>query len=92
MYGSKKGQPLPPFEYQGWKLVDQMCKYKDLFTDKYTKGDYEVHCVNEHEDAAGGAEDTCFFSDKKGDLEKLCEDWGFDKSKIKAGKAVKQTL
>jgi hypothetical protein len=91
-WGKNKGQPLPPFNQRGWSLDERSGEYKSLLTDRFTKDKYEVHYVNESEDAAGGGERTCFFSDKKEALEQLCEDWGFDKTKIQEDCIVKQTL
>jgi hypothetical protein len=87
--GSKRGEQLPEFQENGWKLNPDS-EYGRLLTDKLTKDGHEVHYVNENE--AVGAEDICFFSDKQESLEKFCEDWCFDKTKIETGKAVKQTL
>lgn len=90
-YGSKKDQPLPDFVKEGWKL-NQNSEYGELFTETLNKNDYQIHYVNESPYANGGAEQTTFFSDSREALETLCEDWGFDKSKIQEDKIVKQVL
>ncbi|MBI5064867.1 hypothetical protein HZA97_01400 [Candidatus Woesearchaeota archaeon] len=98
-YGSKQGQPLPEFERAGWKLMDFLNgeenegeRYGTLITSVFSKENHKVHYVNESKYSSVGEEDTCFFSDDRETLEKFCDDLGFDKSKIEANKAVKQTV
>lgn len=89
--GSKRGQPLPEFNENGW-VLDVNGMYGELITNILAKDGQQIHYVNESQFAAGGGEDTCFFSEERSALEQFCDDLGFDKSKIEASKAVQQTL
>ncbi len=97
--GDEQGQPLPEFERAGWKFMDYLNgeenegeHYGKLITSVFCKENNKVHYVNESQYASVGEEHTCFFSDSRESLEKFCDDWSFDKSKIEANKAVKQTV
>jgi len=78
------------FEYAGWQEKDG--DYGKIIAEFFEKQGDKVFYVNEHKDAVVGGEDSCFFSARRESLERFCEEWGFDKSKIEVNKPVMQNL
>ena len=80
------------FEYGLWRDCNEIIKYRKLLANLISKEENKVFYVNEHEYENVGGEDTCFFSDERSTLERFCEEWGFDKSKIEVNQPVMQSL
>lgn len=76
----------------GWKPCRIAENYRMLTVNRLENDNYIIYFLNTSPIDAPIYIDATFFSEKKEALEQLCENWGFDKSRIQENSSVQQWI